>query len=107
MTWNKDSRTVAVNALDCYWDPGTWLIPPVPFIPLALEGVLEQQIKVILICPGWKGAMWWPQLVKLRTEMAPIHLPAALDCLKFPKGSTDELPNLDPLYTFHISRKVV
>ena len=39
-----------------------------------LEGVLEQQIEVILICLGWKGAMWWLQLVKLRTEMSLILL---------------------------------
>ena len=36
------------------------VIPPVPLIPLVLEGVLEQQIKAILICQGWKGAMWGP-----------------------------------------------
>ena len=29
------------------------------------------------------------------------------DCLKFPKGSTEELPNLVPLYAFYISRKVI
>ena len=51
--------------------------------------------------------MWGPQLVKLRTGMAPIQLPAAVDCLKFPKGSMEELPNLDLLYTYYISRKVV
>ena len=67
----------------------------------------EQKIEVILICPGWKGAMWWPQLVKLKTEIASIHLPALVDCLKFPKGSTEEIPKLDPLYAFHISGKVI
>ena len=40
-------------------------------------------------------------------RMAPIRLPAVADCLKFPRGSMEELPNLDPLYTFHISGKVV
>ena len=30
--------------------------------------------------------MWWPQLVKLRVK-APICLPPAEECLKFPKGS--------------------
>ena len=34
-------------------------------------------------------------------------LPTAADYLKFHKGSKEELPNLDPLYAFHISRKVV
>ena len=96
---------MAVNTLDYYLDPVTWLFPLVPLIPLALEGVLEQQIKVILICLGWTGAMWWPQLVELRTEMAPIHEPAVADCLKCPRGSMEELPNLDPLYAFLISGK--
>ena len=41
------------------------------------------------------------------TELAPISLPAAADFLKFGKGSKEELPNLDPLYTFLISRKDV
>ena len=74
---------MAINTQDYYRDLVTWLFPPVPLIPLAQEGVLEQQIAAILICPGWTGATWWPQLVKLRTEMAPIRLPAAADCLKF------------------------
>ena len=95
---------MAVNTLYCYWDLVTWLFPWIPLIPLALEGVLEQQIMAFLICPGWTGATWWPQLVELRTK-APICLPVAADCLKFPKGCTEELPNLDPLYTFHISGK--
>ena len=79
MTWDKDPRAVAINPLDYHWDPVTWLFPPVPLIPLALEEVLEEQIMEILICPGWTGAAWWPQLVELRTEMAAIHLPVAAD----------------------------
>ena len=98
---------MAINALDFYWDPITWLFPPVPLNPLALERVLQQQIMVILICPGWTGAMWWPQLVKLRTELAPVHLPAAADCLKFGKESKEELPNIDPLYTSLVNGKDV
>ena len=111
MTWEEDSRAAAINALDYYWDPVTWLFPPVPLIPLALERVLEQQIEAILICLGWKGAMWWPQLVELRTKLAPICLPVAVDCLTLPRGRTEELPSrldlpkLDPLYAFHISGK--
>ena len=78
------------------------------FLPQrALKEVQQQQIKAILICPGWTGAMWWPQLVELRTEMAPIRLPAAVDCLKFPWGRMEELLNLDSLYAFHISGKVI
>ena len=83
------------------------VVPPIPLIPLALEGVLEQQIEVILICPWWTGAMCWPQLVELRTDLALIRMPAAADCLRFSKGSMEELPNLDPLYAFHIRGKVV
>ena len=46
----------------------TWLFPAVPLNPLVQEEVLEQLIMAILICPGWTGATWWPQLVKLRTN---------------------------------------
>ena len=102
MTWDIDPYAVATNTLDYYWDPITWLFPPVPLIPLALERVLQQQIMAILICLGWTGAMWWPQLVELRTEMAPIHLPAVADCLKFPKGSMEELPNFSHQWESHL-----
>ena len=33
-----------------------------------VEGFLSKQIEAILICPEWKGVMWWPQLVELRIE---------------------------------------
>ena len=58
MTWEEVSRVTAINALDYYWDPVTWPFLPVPLFPLALERVLEQQIKAILICLEWKGEMW-------------------------------------------------
>ena len=66
ITGEEVSRVSAINALGYYWDPVTWLFPPVHLIPLALERVSEQQIEAILICPEWKGAMWWPQSVELR-----------------------------------------
>ena len=44
-----------------------------------------------------EGSNVEPQLVELRTEMAPIQLPAVADCLKLPNGSKEELPNMDPL----------
>ena len=65
---------MAINALDYYWDPVTWLFPLVPLIPLVLEGVLEQQIEVILICLGWEGEMWLSQLVKLRSPHCSLPL---------------------------------
>ena len=68
ITWEEDSRVSAINALGYYWDPVTWPFPLVPLFPLALERVSEQQIEAILICPEWKGVMWWPQLVELRIE---------------------------------------
>ena len=54
---------MALNALDYYRDPLTWLFCQVPLIPLALEGVLEHKIMVIVIWLGWKGEIWWPQLI--------------------------------------------
>ena len=43
MTWHQDSWAVEVNAQDYQWDPVTWLLLPIPLIPLALEGVKHQQ----------------------------------------------------------------
>ena len=106
MTWEEDSRVTAINALDYYWDSITWLFPPVPLFPLAMERVLEQQIEAILICPEWKGAMWWPQLVELRTEWLHSFCQQE-DYFRLHRGSTEELSNSDPLYAFHISGKVI
>ena len=30
MTWEQDSRAMAINALDYYWDPETWIFPQSP-----------------------------------------------------------------------------
>ena len=46
-------------------------------------------------------------MVKLRTKMALNFLPVAADYLRFPEGSTEELPNLDPLYALDINGKDV
>ena len=53
---------------------------------------------------GWEGAMWWPQLVELRTEMAPIHLLAVADCLKFTKRSC-VLMAISAISKYHIVDK--
>jgi hypothetical protein len=105
MTWEDDSKAVAINALDYKWDPVTWLFPPVPLVQEVLHRVQEQQIEAILICPWWEGAKWWSHLVGVRTKNAPVRLKKAEDCLKFPRGISQELPRMDPLYTFHIKGK--
>ena len=102
MTWEDDSKAVAINALDYEWDPVTWLFPPVPLVMETLHRVQEQQIEAILICPGREGAKWWSHLVEVRTMSAPVRLMKAADCLKFPRGNSQELPRMDPLYAFHI-----
>ena len=48
---------MAINDLDYYWDPETWLLPLVPLIPMVLEGVQQKQIEVIMISVEWTGAM--------------------------------------------------
>ena len=45
----------------------------------------------------------WPWLVKMRTELAPICFPSAARCLRFPRGSKEELHMM--MYAFCISRK--
>ena len=106
MTWEDDFKTVEINALDYKWDPVTWLFPPVPLVQEVLQRVQEQQIEAILICPWWEGAKWWSHLVGVRTKNAPVRLKKAEDCLKFPRGNSQELPQMDPLYAFHIQGKV-
>ena len=38
MTWDQEPKAVAINALDFYRDPVTWLFLPVPLIPLLVLG---------------------------------------------------------------------
>ena len=64
MTWERDESAVGQNCLNYFWDPVTWLFPPVPLIPAVLREVEEQQIEAILICQGWKRVLWWPHLSK-------------------------------------------
>ena len=45
-------------------------------------------------------------MVELRMK-APSCLPLAEEYFKFPRGSIEELPNLDPLYNSLINRKIV
>ncbi len=102
MTWERDESAVGQNCLDYYWDPVTWLFPPVPLIPAVLREVEEQQIEAILICPGWKRALWWPHLSKMLVQ--PIRrLPAARLCLSYPESTTPVEFSMDPLVAAHIS----
>ena len=52
MTWERDESVVGQNCFNFHWDPVTWLFPLVPLLAAALQEVEEQQIEVILICPG-------------------------------------------------------
>ena len=105
MTWEQDESAVGQNCLDYYWDPVTWLFPPVPLIPAVLREVEEQQIEAILICPGWKRALWWPHLSKMLVQ--PIRrLPAARKCLSYPESTTPVDFNMDPLVAAHISGRL-
>ena len=105
MTWDTEDKVIAVNALVQQWDQVTWLFPPVPLIPEVLRIVEEQQIEAVLICPGWKGSSWWPQLSILRKQDPVRLLPAARCCL-YPRGRVQTLPKLDPLLAVHISARL-
>ena len=101
MTWERDTSAVGQNCLNYFWDPVTWLFPPVPLIPAVLREVEEQQIEAILICPGWKRALWWPHLSKMLVQ--PIRrLPAARLCLSYPESTTPVEFSMDPLVAAHI-----
>ena len=96
----QDESAVGQNCLNYHWDPVTWLFPPVPLIPAVLQEVEEQQIEAILICPGWKWALWWPHLSKMLVQ--PIRwLPASHLCLSY-QDSTDQVEfSMDPLVAAH------
>ena len=101
MTWERDESAVGQNCLNYYWDPVTWLFPPVPLIPAVLREVEEQQIEAILICPGWQRALWWPHLSKMLVQ--PIRrLPAVRLCLSYPESTTPVEFSMDPLVAAHI-----
>ena len=107
MTWEQDSRAMAINALDYYWDPETWLFPLGPSHSSSSRGGLRTTDQGDSDLSGVEGSNVVASAGQTKDRKAPICLPAAVDCLKFPKGSTEELPNLDPLNTFHISGKVI
>ena len=41
-------------------------------------------------------------MVKLRTELAPVCLRKAPNCLRFLLGRTEEVSKIDPLYALHL-----
>ena len=96
MSWAEEDKAIAVNVLVRQWDQVTWLFPPVPLIPEVLRIVEEQQIEAVLICLGWKGSSWWPQLSVLRKQDPVRLLPAARYC-RYPRGRVQTLPTLYPL----------
>ena len=93
---------MAIIVLDYHWDPETWLFPSVPLIPLALEGVQQQLIKTIFICPRGMGAMWWPKLVRTENRNGSNQIVGGCGLPHFPKRSKEELPKMDPLYVFYM-----
>ena len=56
---------------------------------------------------GVEGSNVVASVGRTEDKMAPICLPTAADYLRLPRRSTEELPNLDLLYIFHISGKVI
>ena len=109
MTSEQDSRIMAINAQDYYWDPVTWLFPLVPLIFSSTGGSSRaaDQGDSDLSTLGGSNVVASVGLTKDRKGSNPSAMPVAVDCLRFPKNSREELFNLDPLYTFHISGKVI
>ena len=56
----------------------TWLFPQPPFFIWYLRR-FNKQIEVILICPGWTGARWLPQLATLRTKLSFLQIGGKVD----------------------------
>ena len=100
MTWFKDSRAVAVDALQNPWDPVTYLFPPVPLMTKVLQKVQTEQIQAILIAPQWPTTLWWSLLQEMLIA-PPLPLPHHQSCLE--ALTENQVPYLEPLVAVLIS----
>ncbi len=62
----------AVDAFSqCWTNEDNWLVPPPSLIPAALEHLLQDRARGILVCPKWPSSPFWPFLFK-RHDPAPF-----------------------------------
>ena len=75
---NNNKKTVRFNsrfyhqnteAVDCFtqdWaGEGNWVVPPIYLINRAIEYAALCKAEMVLVCPIWKSATFWPTIQRL------------------------------------------
>ena len=100
MTWYQDTMAVGQNAMIHPWDPVSYLFPPVPMIMKSLQKIQKESLEVIMICPRWPSALWWPLLTEMLVDPI-LSLPSYKSVLTMMEESVP-LPYLNPLIAVHL-----
>jgi len=70
-------QATAVDALKCPLEGlgDMYALPPWKIISQWLQRLkLEKGAKCLMVVPYWVGAIWWPQLIKLRIPKSPVFM---------------------------------
>ena len=100
MTWYQDPMAVGQNAMIHPWDPVSYLFPPVPLIMKSLQKIQRESLEVIMICPRWPSALWWPHLTEMLVDPI-LSLPSYKSVLTMMEDNVS-LPYLNPLIAVHL-----
>eukprot|EP01126_Amoeba_proteus_P046408 TRINITY_DN5249_c0_g1_i2.p1 TRINITY_DN5249_c0_g1~~TRINITY_DN5249_c0_g1_i2.p1 ORF type:complete len:670 (-),score=104.10 TRINITY_DN5249_c0_g1_i2:959-2968(-) len=77
MSWWRDPKAIAWDAMTQIWPLKSYLFPPFLLIGRILKKIQRDRLEVVLISPMWIGATWWPQMMSMAMEV-PVILPAVL-----------------------------
>jgi hypothetical protein len=81
--WISDSAAEGIDAFLFPWgDVVGYIFPPFILIPRVLQKVIEDKAVVLLVHPDWPGALWAPDLQRLRFHS--VKLPVSADLLRYP-----------------------
>ena len=100
MSLFQDSLAVAQDALINRWDRVSYAFPPSPLMLKVLQKIQQEQISVILICPKWPSALWWPLVEEMSVQQM-LQLPHYKEAVVqiYPDLP---LPYLEPLVAVHV-----
>eukprot|EP01126_Amoeba_proteus_P041576 TRINITY_DN4476_c0_g4_i12.p1 TRINITY_DN4476_c0_g4~~TRINITY_DN4476_c0_g4_i12.p1 ORF type:complete len:530 (+),score=62.30 TRINITY_DN4476_c0_g4_i12:1276-2865(+) len=77
MSFWKDPKAMAQDALNQIWPQNCYAFPPFILTGRILKKIRMEQLTVILITPLWESATWWPTIQSLAIEV-PVKLPPVL-----------------------------
>ena len=96
-SWMNDPEASAVDALRQPWhDVNGYANPPWVLIPKILQKVRAEQASIVLVCPLWPSAHWFPELLSL-TSGPTLLLPDRKD-LFLPVSRDHQSPISNPAW---------